>query len=181
MKHLMLATVLAGMSVISPINNLTCFVVAPDVPEAFDNARAVFVGEVVRITKPLTSEPPAPLVDRLYRITFKVEYSWKGAGFREIGATDLVVLSNQGMGGSCFSWGSFIENRKYLVYAEETEERNLIVELGSRTAPLSKATQDLKKLEQMSHPFFKFPAERNSPWRVYLYRAHNKALQLTAR
>ena len=181
MKHLILSTVLVGISVFSPMNKLACFVVAPDFPEAFDNAGAVFIGEVVRITKPLSSEANIPLAERFYRVTFKVEYSWKGAGFREIGTPELVVLSNQGMGGSCFSWGSFSEGRTYLVYAEETAEKNLIVEVGSRTAPVSGATQDLKKLEKMSHPFFKFPAERNSPWRNYLYRAHNKALRLTAR
>jgi hypothetical protein len=163
MKHLMLATVLAGTSVFSPMDNLTCFVVAPDIPEAFDKARAVFVGEVVRITKPPALEPHASVADRFYRITFKVEYSWKGAGFREIGATDLVVLSDQGMGGSCFSWGSFSEGRKYLVYAEETPEKNLIVELGSRTASLSNASEDLKELEKMSHPFVKFQFKRILP------------------
>jgi hypothetical protein len=163
MKHLMLAAVLAGMSLFSPRDNLTCFVVAPDFPEAFAKARAVFVGEVVRITKPINSGPYAPVADRFYRITFKVEYSWKGAGFREIGATDLVVLSNQGMGGSCFSWGSFSEGRKYLVYAEETEEKNLIVELGNRTASFSNASEDLKQLEKMSHPFFKFQSQRTLP------------------
>ena len=160
MKHLVLATVLAGVSVFSPMNDLTCFVVAPDVSAAFDKARAVFIGEVVKITKPLTSEPDAPLADRFYRVTFKVEYSWKGAGFREFGAPELVVLSDQGIGGSCFSWGAFSEGRKYLVYAEETADKNLIVELGNRTASLSMASEDLKELEKMSHPFFKVQSKR---------------------
>jgi len=78
MKHLILSTVLAGISVFSPIRDLACFFVAPDFPEAFDRAGTVFVGEVVRITKPLTSEVNGPLADRFYRVTFKVEYSWKG-------------------------------------------------------------------------------------------------------
>jgi len=163
MKHLILSTVLTGISVFSPMNNHACFVVTPDLPEAFDKARAVFVGEVVKITKPLTSEPNALPADRFYRVTFKVEYSWKGAGFREIGTPELVVLSNQGAGGSCFSWGSFSEGRKYLVYADETGEKNLIVELGSRTASLSGASKDLKELEKMSQPFFKFQSKRKLP------------------
>jgi hypothetical protein len=163
MKHLVLATALVAISVVHQVDNLACFVVAPDVPQAFDSARAVFIGEVVRITKPLTSEPTAPLEDRSYRVTFKVEYSWKGAGFREFGVPELVVLSDQGVGGSCFSWGSFIEAKKYLVYADETSEKNLIVRLGSRTVSLSAASEDLKELETMSRPFFKFQIKRASP------------------
>lgn len=155
MKLLVLASALAGMSVVSQVDSLACFFVTPDVPQAFDRARAVFIGEVVKIAKPLTAEPDAPMVDRFYRVTFKVEYSWKGAGFREFGVTELVVLSNQGRGGSCSSWGSFSEGRKYLVYAEETAENNLVVQPGNRTAYLSNASEDLKELERMSSPFFR--------------------------
>jgi hypothetical protein len=162
MKLLVWATVLAAISFVSQGEQLTCFVVAPDVPQAFDKARAVFIGEVVEITKLLTSEPDAPLADRFHRVTFKVEYSWKGAGFREFGAPEIVVLSNQGMGGSCFSWGSFSEGRKYLVYAEETAEKDLVVQVGNRTAYLGNASEDLKELEKMSHPFFKFQYKRVS-------------------
>jgi hypothetical protein len=163
MKHLLLATVLAGVSIFSPMANITCVVVTPDVPHAFDKARAVFIGEVVKITEPLTSKPDAPLAERFYRVTFKVDYSWKGAGFREFGVTELVVLSNQVIGDSCFSWGAFSEGRKYLVYAQETPEKNLIVELGNRTALLAKASDDLRELEKMSHPFFKFRSQHTSP------------------
>jgi|SRR5687768_7271036 len=161
MKLLIVATILAG-SFIAQGNDLTCFVVAPDLPQAFDSARAVFIGEVVKITNPVTSEPKAPLADRSYRLTFKVEYSWKGAGFQEFGVSELVVLSDQGKGGSCFSWGTFSEGGKYLVYAEETAEKNLIVQLGSPTVSLSGACEDLKELKMMSQPFFKCQIKRQS-------------------
>ncbi|MGH9968907.1 MAG: hypothetical protein ACREBG_14060 [Pyrinomonadaceae bacterium] len=181
MKHLVLATALAGIFVVSPGNSLACFVVAPDVPEAFESAQAVFIGEVVEITKPLTSEPDAPVADRFYRVTFKVEYSWKGAGFHEFGVSKIVILSNQGMAGSCFSWGAFSEGRKYLVYAEETAEKNLVVQVGNRTASLSNASEDLQELEKMSNPFFKFQYKRVRFWSGYSHRAHNKRLQPTPR
>jgi hypothetical protein len=171
MKHLVLAAALGAISVISQVDNLACFVGAPDVPEAFDRAHAVFIGEVVEIAEPLTAEPDAPLADRFYRVTFKVEYSWKGAGFREFGLSEIVVLSNQGKGGSCFSWGSFSEGRKYLVYAEETAEKNLVVQVGNRTTYLGNASEDLKALEKMSHPFFKFPYKRISLDELFPSRA----------
>lgn len=161
MKLLMLAAILAGSFIVQE-DNLTCFVVAPDLPQAFDSAQAVFIGEVVKITNPVTSVPTATLADRSYRVTFKVEYSWKGAGFQELGLPELVVLSDQGKGGSCFSWGSFSEGGRYLVYAEETVENNLIVQPGSRTVSLPHASEDLKELKKMSHPFFKFQTKRQS-------------------
>src|SRR6266849_6866006 len=156
MKHLMLAATLAGISFVPQMNNLACFVVTRDFPAAFAEARAVFIGEVKAIKKPLSSDSAAPLADRLYRVTFKVEYSWKGAGFQEFGAPGVVLLSDQGMGGSCFSWGSFREGKKYLVYAEETGEKDLIVQLGNRTALFFKASEDLKELQRMSNPFYRF-------------------------
>lgn len=126
-----------------------CFVVTPEFPQAYETARAVFVGEVVKIDKPLTSETNAPLRDRLYKVTFKVEFSWKGAGFREVGLPEFVVLSNQGQGGDCFSWGIFLEGKKYLVYADETPDKDLRVGLGNRTALLSQASDDLKALQRL--------------------------------
>ena len=136
-------------------NSTPCFVIADDFHQAYEKARAVFIGEVVKIDKPLTSDVDGPLADRLYRVTFKVEFSWKGAGFREVGLLDLVVLSHQSLD-DCFSWGSFSEGKKYLVYANETEDKNLLVALGNRTALLTNASDDLKKL-RMRDALLYFP------------------------
>jgi len=155
MNQLVLA--LVSILFVPQMNTLACcFVVTDGFPEAFAEARAVFIGEVKEITKPLSSDPKAPLADRLYRVSLKVDYSWKGAGFREVGAPGVVVLSHQGGNGDCFSWGSFTEGRKYLVYAKETAEKDLIVDLGNRTTLLSKASEDLKELQKMSSPFYRF-------------------------
>ena len=107
------------------------------------------IGEVVKIDKPVTAEAEAPLKDPLHKVTFKVEFSWKGAGFREVGLLDFVVLSDQGKGGDCFSWGRFVEGEKYLVYADETPNKDLVVQLGNRTALLSNASADLKELRRL--------------------------------
>lgn len=148
MNHLVLVLSLVLMSVPAP-EWLICFDIKPDFPRAYERSRAVFIGEVVKIDKPLTSEANAPLTDRLHKVTFKVEYSWKGAGFREVGLTDLVVLSDQGQASNCFSWGTFVQGEKYLVYADATPDKDLIVQLGNRTALLSNASADLKELRRL--------------------------------
>jgi hypothetical protein len=121
----------------------------PEVPEAFSEARAVFIGEVVDIVEPRTNNPRAPLADRLYAIKFKIERSWKGVSNQEV-----VVLSDQGRAG-CFSWGSFVKGQRYLVYAERHTPsgaplRKLAVLFScNRTTLITVATEDLKKLERL--------------------------------
>ena len=150
MKHLVLALCVVLMSVPTEARGF-CFIVSPEFPVAYETARAVFIGEVVRIDKPSTFATDAPLADRRYKVKFKVEFSWKGAGFREVGMPEVVVLSDQGEGGDCFSWGTFLEGEKYLVFARETSDKNLIVELGSRTVLLRKASDDLKELRRLDY------------------------------
>lgn len=149
MKHLLLAVTILSASVVANAN--PCFVVTPDFAGAYNLSRAVFIGDVVKITRPDESLTASTLKDRSHKVTFKVEYSWKGAGFQDVGIPDLVVLSFQGSG-PCESWLGFVEGRKYLVYAEETPEKDLIVGLGSRTMALDLASDDLKKLR--AHDFF---------------------------
>ena len=148
MNHLVLVLGLVFMSV--PASDWPiCFDFKPDFFGAYERSRAVFLGEVVKIDKPLTTEVEAPLKDRLHKVTFKVEFSWKGAGFREVGLHDFVVLSDQGKASDCFSWGKFVEGEKYLVYADETPDKDLVVQLGNRTALLSNASADLKELRRL--------------------------------
>ena len=119
---------------------------------AYQEARAVFIGEVMKI-EPFSSEVHGPTETRRYRVTFKVEYSWKGAGFREIGLPELAVISEQVIKTApgfwdCFPSPSFSEGNKYLVYANETEDRNLIVGIANRSMPLWEASDDLKELKK---------------------------------
>lgn len=136
-----------------------CFIVIPEFPSAFESSRAVFIGEVVKISELSDFSPEAPLRSRFHEITFKVEYSWKGAGFQEIGLHNLMVLSSQGSGGECFTSVVFVEGRKYLVYSDETPAKGLIVNPGSRTVRLENASDDLKKLRR--HWTYVIPGQRS--------------------
>ena len=150
MKHLILVFCVGWLFSLSAPNSYACSCVMPEVPQAFREARAVFVGEVIEIVEPRSDDPKAPLADRLYAIRFKVERSWKGVTSQEIS-----VLSDQGRAG-CFSWGPFLKGKKYLVYAErrtpaEAPIRNLAVLFScNRTALLPGASEDLKTLEIVS-------------------------------
>ena len=146
-KDLILAGLVSLLPLLAMSNAYACSCVKPEVPQAFREARAVFIGEVVDITQPHTDRATAPLADRLFRIRFKVERSWKGAAAHEI-----VISSDQGRAG-CFSWGPFIKGRKYLVYAERrtpsgTPIKYLAVLFScNRTNLIANATEDLKILD----------------------------------
>lgn len=153
-----------SVSVAAPDFVLSCSNVIPDFPKAFETSKAVFIGEVTKIDEPSDSSYGAPLRKQLHTITFKVEYSWKGAGFQEVGLSNLMVLSPPARSNSCFTAISFEVGQKYLVYAGETSEKELIVyprrvrqtlgkELlapsGTRTMLLENAADDLKKLRRL--------------------------------
>jgi hypothetical protein len=160
MKHFVLAVALIFTFLVDKAHSSSCFVISDSFPQAYENARAVFIGKVLKIDKPLTSDANAPLARKLYRITFKVAYSWKGAGFREVGLPELVVLSSQ-VTDHCFSWGSFSEGQEYLVFANETDDKSLIVAVGNRTSLLFSASADLKELRRLD-AFFHFRATHRS-------------------
>jgi hypothetical protein len=154
MKYLILTAVLMGTVALFASNSHACTCVMPEVPQAYDEARAVFAGEVIEIVKPRTNDPKAQLADRLYTVKFKVEKSLKGRGFKD-SLQEINVLSDQGRAG-CLSWGLFVEGSKYLVYAGETEEKNLAVLFScNRTASLNSASEDLRELEKLSKSSFK--------------------------
>jgi hypothetical protein len=71
-------------------------IVAPEVAQGFEIARAVFQGEVTEIIPPRNTDKDAPFTDRAWTIRFKVERTWKGPFFIE---ADVFAL----MGGNCFS------------------------------------------------------------------------------
>ena len=89
-----------------------CFCVTPEVPEAFKQANAVFLGEVVDIVEPKIGGT-SKIQDRLFTIKFKVEKFWKGMSPR---TREFSVLSAQG-GFRCFAFPPMIKGQRYLVYA----------------------------------------------------------------
>ena len=178
MKALSLTVGLLAMFAVCAPGSYACFCIKAEVPEAYDEAKAVFIGEVTKIVTPRTDDPTAPLVERLFTIKFKVERSWKGAGFLDTTIPEISVLSDQGRSG-CFSWGPFLEGRKYLVYALQTDGKNLAVLLScNRTASLSDVSDDLRELRAMQNPFFKFKRKPNSLERSFIEDAPNKRFQL---
>lgn len=158
MKTLFLAVTLVSLSLVSEVNASPCFPLTDYLTTSKD-ARAIFIGEVVK-REPLGSAVDGFLGIKRYRVTFKVEYSWKGAGFREMGLPALDVISDEivsepdGMRG-CFSFVSFSEGKKYLVYAAETSDKNLTVGRGNGSKPLWNASDDIKELKRRE-AFFQF-------------------------
>ena len=127
-----------------------CSCIIPEVPRAYDAAHAVFVGRVSDIIAPSSNDPKAPLAERLYKIKFKVEKSWKG-----VSSEEAVILSDQGRAG-CFSWGPFLAGERYVVYAERRTPSGARIKLlavlfkCNRTTPESNAAEDVAGLDSIS-------------------------------
>lgn len=147
MQRFIIVVSVALLLGLSAPESYACSCIKPEVSQAVSEARAVFAGEVVEIIKPRTTNPKAPLADRLYAIRFKVDRVWKGPASEEI-----TILSDQGRAG-CFSWGPFLKGEKYLVYAEKRTPTGvrikslLVMYSCNRTALLVNATEDLNQLE----------------------------------
>jgi hypothetical protein len=143
MQTILLALVIALSAL--PASSPLCSCVVPEVPEAFNGAKAVFVGEVTEIVEPTTSDEEAALADRLYVVRFKVEKSWKGAFF----SSEIDVLSDQRRG--CFAYPKITKGERYLVYADPAFENGsesrtlLIITSCNRTAMLPASVDQSKQ------------------------------------
>ena len=156
MKTTFVTAVLLVMFMIFAPEGYACSCVKNEVRQAYDEAKAVFIGKVTEIVQPRTDDQNADLNERLFVIKFKVERSWKGAAFLDTTIAEITILSDQGRSG-CFSWGPFLEGKKYLVYAIQTDGENLAVLFScNRTTSLANAADDLRVLRAMENPFFKF-------------------------
>jgi len=145
-RVLVRALFIVGLLTLAHTEAYACFCVIEDVPRAVESAEAVFAGFVTDIIEPRTSDPKAPLIDRLYQVKFKIGTSWKSKLTREI-----TIFSAQGRGG-CYTWGSFVKGQSYLVYAERPPARAprgtlALLFACNRTEVLLKAQQDLKELD----------------------------------
>jgi len=106
----------------------------PDVTRGFEQAKAVFVGEVEEIIPPRTTSKDAPFLDRACVVRFKIERSWKGLPFGY-----LKVWALQGE--YTFALPPFKKGERYLVYADpvlgaEVANDELKVDECNRTALL---------------------------------------------
>jgi hypothetical protein len=96
--------------------------------EKLKESEAVFVGEVLAVSKDLEKQTMA--------INFKVERYWKGVTYHEV----LVVTYLPGPG-SCGLWAEVGD--KYLIYASRKKQLHTSACTSLR---LKAATEDLKKL-----------------------------------
>ncbi len=78
MKTTLVSAVLLAMFAIFATKGYACFCVKTEVSQAYDEAKAVFIGEVTEIVPPRTDDPNADLTESPFRHQFKVEKSWKG-------------------------------------------------------------------------------------------------------
>ena len=94
-KQLLLTLLALGCVSVFTSRAYGCFCITPEVPEALKTARTVFLGEVVDIIEPTTSDETARLPGRFFTIKFKVQRSWKGIppGAREFSVCRLRVAT----------------------------------------------------------------------------------------
>lgn len=128
MKRLILLMLLIGLVTMAARTSYACWCIKPDAAEAFAQAGAVFVGQVLDITEPATTKLDAPLPGPFFVIKFKIEKSWKGAEFKR----ELSVLTAQGKYG-CFAHLPVSKGERYLVYANPANGW-LSISACSRTA-----------------------------------------------
>ncbi len=122
---------------IFPTYAKACSCIPPQPPqESLAQSAAVFSGTVTHIEQSALS--------RDQKISFDVRTVWKGA--------DQKTLSLTTPGDSAACGYSFSEGGAYLVYASETEDKNLAVYLCGRTALLENATEDLEILGAGNSP-----------------------------
>lgn len=172
MKHIFAIVLLTGIFALPtpPASTPACVCAVLPVPKAVERAGAVFVGEVVDIMEPVTTDNDAPLPGKYFTIKFKVEKSWKGVTTKEMN-----ILSGQGKY-SCFSYPPVQKGERYLVYADKMyyygvyQNDWLRIDTCNRTARIpdsegektdrpqlpdfnrEDASEDLKALEQMPKP-----------------------------
>ncbi|HEU4930453.1 MAG TPA: hypothetical protein VFT48_00160 [Pyrinomonadaceae bacterium] len=112
-----------------------CFCIPLDVQESYDNAKAVFVGQVLDVIPPRSTDPNAEFVDAAHTIKFRVDKSWKGLFLTE--ASVLTRLD------SCFGLHPAPRTGdRYLVYARAVDQKDpsrteLVTGSCTRTALLS--------------------------------------------
>ena len=150
-KHTRRLNVAAGLITIS----LTLFVSArpltapsscliPEVAQGFEQAKAVFIGEVEEIIPPRSDNADGEFFDRAHIVKFKIERSWKGTPFGSV-----TVWAIQG--DKIFALPRFSKGERYLVYAEavmakEVATDQLLVNACNRTALLPLKAKPQKRI-----------------------------------
>lgn len=122
-RHVM-KPVLIGYLVVASLGVFTspvqaCFCPLPELPESFKEARSVFLGKAIQISEPKTLDQNAPVIERGFKIKFKVIRSWKGV---PAGASEFTILwlSN------CYECLTLPNmNEEYLVFADPLRDDDI--------------------------------------------------------
>lgn len=114
---------------LSPVVASASFCFVSDLPQAFDKAGAVFIGEITKVGKG-KRKPANDVRGTTYLVEFKVEDSWKGTSARRI----TVLWRPDAFGCPYFAVGDVGE--RYLVYADARDSRVTPLEITAfnRTA-----------------------------------------------
>lgn len=100
------------------------------VKEAKKKSQAVFAGEVLEIIEPSDKN--------FLLVKVRVESNWKGAD-----AIEIVIVTGKGNGDCGYP---FAVDKKYLIYAYQTNNSHLSTNICQRTALLSDAEKDIAAL-----------------------------------
>ena len=117
----------------------------PEVAQGYERAKAVFVGEVIEITPPRSTDKNAPFFERAYLLELEVERAWKGRAF---GSLKVWALQ----GNESFALPAFNKGERYVVYAdavhsdEASTHLELMVSECNRTALLPKDPKPRPKI-----------------------------------
>lgn len=134
MKRIVQVATIPFVLVLGTPVGYACFCINPEVKEAFDRAKIVFVGEVLEVMPPRSTDANAEFVDAAHTFKFKVETAWKEQFWTE--ASVLARMDN------CFSLRTLPQKgEKYLVYAEpvyrdDPSRREVMTHSCTRTALL---------------------------------------------
>lgn len=126
------------------------FCIIPEFPNAFKQAHAVFVGEVVEIIPPEARNYREPRLGRAYTIEFKVEKAWKGV---RTGKTFRVESDH---GATVIAFPVVHLGEKYLVFADPIyfggvpQKKWSVISACNRTKLVSKAGEDLRNLDSLN-------------------------------
>jgi hypothetical protein len=117
---------------------------------AFKEAKAIFIGRVIKIETSAKKPTGLEMVDEA--LTFKVEKSWKGVTHSQVKAWVAAFDS------LCSHW-RFQEGQEYLVYASEDKGSLIVNGYCSRTRLLNEVQPDsvkeLKELDRFQSFWFR--------------------------
>ena len=140
MKRIIQLAVIVFVFVMWAPAGYACWCIKPEVKDAYDRAKLVFVGEVQEVIPPRSTDPGAKFEDAAHTVKFKIETAWKQSFWTE--ASVLVGVNN------CFGLRKLPEKgEKYLVYAEpvyrDDRSRTEVMTHGcTRTALLTEMSTD---------------------------------------